>query len=173
MDGVTDMTIGAGSYPGDRHAEAPGRVRQIVLPAGTRELITLARIDYEDAFLVGTGLAGDRTAEQWAREILEAAPVSTRRALTRGWSGLGLRLGPAQSDRHVLGWEIRHSDPDVVLLGACGRLGLSGELIFQRSQQSLLYATVVQLENRIARGLWAAIESRHRRVVQDLLARAW
>lgn len=166
------MTTGAGSYPGDRHPEAPGRVRQIVLPAGPRELSTLARIDYEDAFLVGTGLAGDRTAEQWAREILEAAPVSTRRALTRGWSGLGLRLGPAQSGRHVLGWEIRHRDPDVVLLGACGRLGLSGELIFQRSPRSLLYATVVQLENRIARGLWAAIESRHRRVVQDLLARA-
>ena len=166
------MTIGAGSYPSDRHAEAPGRVRQTVLPAGTRELATLARIDYEDAFLVDTGLARDRTAEQWAREILEAAPVSTRRALTRGWSGLGLRLGPAQSDQHVLGWEIRRSDPDVVLLGARGRLGLSGELIFQRSAHSLLYATVVQLENRAARGLWAAIESRHRRVVQGLLERA-
>jgi hypothetical protein len=165
------MTIGASSYPSDRPAETPGRVRQTVLPAGTRELATLARIDYEDAFLVDIGLAQDRTAEQWAREMLEAAPVSTRRALTRGWSGLGLRLGPAQSDQHVLGWEIRHSDPDVVLLGARGRLGLSGELIFQRSPRSLLYATVVQLENRVARGFWAAIESRHRRVVQDLLER--
>jgi hypothetical protein len=166
------MTINAGSYPGDRHAEAPGRVRQTVLPAGTRELATLAHIDYEDAFLVGTGLAQDRTAEQWAREILEAAPLSTRQALTRGWSMLGLRLAPAHSGQHVLGWEIRHSDPDAVLLGARGRLGLSGELIFQRSPRTLLYATVVQLENRIARGLWAAIESRHQRVVQDLLARA-
>jgi hypothetical protein len=166
------MTINAGSYPGDRHAEAPGRVRQTILPAGTRELATLAHIDYEDAFLVGTGLAQDLTAEQWAREILEAAPLSTRQALTRGWSMLGLRLAPAQSGQHVLGWEIRHSDPDAVLLGARGRLGLSGELIFQRSPRTLLYATVVQLENRIARGLWAAIESRHQRVVQDLLARA-
>lgn len=166
------MTINAGSYPGDRHAEAPRRVRQTVLPAGTRELATLAHIDYEDAFLVGTGLAQDLTAEQWAREILEAAPLSTRQALTRGWSMLGLRLAPAQSGQHVLGWEIRHSDPDAVLLGARGRLGLSGELIFQRSPRTLLYATVVQLENRIARGLWAAIESRHQRVVQDLLARA-
>jgi hypothetical protein len=166
------MTVDAGSYPGDGHAEAPGMVRQAGLPAGTRELPTLARIDYEDAFLVVAGLAQDRTAEQWAREILEGAPASMRNALTRGWSGLGLRLGPAQSDEHVLGWEIRHRDPDVVLLGARGRLGLSGELIFQRSPRSLLYATVVQLDNRIARGLWAAIESRHRRVVQDLLARA-
>jgi hypothetical protein len=166
------MTIGAGSYPGDRHAEAPRRVRQTVLPPGTRELSTLARIDYQDAFLVGTGPAQDRTAEQWAREVLEGAPLSTRRALARGWSGLGLRLGPAQSDRHVLGWEIRRNDPDAVLLGARGRLGLCGELIFQRSACSLLYATVVQLENRVARGLWAAIESRHRRVVQGLLEQA-
>jgi len=166
------MTIGAGSYPGDRHAEAPRRVRQTVLPPGTRELSTLARIDYQDAFLVGTGPAQDRTAEQWAREVLEGAPLSTRRALSRGWSGLGLRLGPARSGRHVLGWEIRRADPDAVLLGARGRLGLSGELIFQRSACSLLYATVVQLENRVARGLWAAIESRHRRVVQGLLERA-
>ena len=57
------MTIDAGSYPGDRHAEPPGRVRPTVLPAGARELSTLARIDYEDAFLVGTGLAQDRTAQ--------------------------------------------------------------------------------------------------------------
>jgi hypothetical protein len=163
------MATGAGSYPGDRPAEAPGQVRQTALPAGTRELSTLAHIDYQDAFLVETGLARDRTAEQWAREVLEGAPASTRRALSRGWSGLGLRLGPARSDRHVLGWEIRRSDPDVVLLGARGRLGLSGELIFQRSAHALLYATVVQLDNRAARGLWAAIESRHRRVVRGLL----
>ena len=166
------MTIGAGRNPGGRPAEAPGQVRQTALPAGTRELSTLAHIDYQDAFLAETGMARDRTAEQWAREVLEGAPASTRRALSRGWSGLGLRLGPARSDRHVLGWEIRRSDPDVVLLGARGRLGLSGELIFQRSPRALLYATVVQLDNRVARGLWAAIESRHRRVVQGLLERA-
>jgi hypothetical protein len=166
------MTVDAGSHPGDRHAEPPGRVRPTALPAGARELATLDRIDYEDAFLVDTGLAQDRTAEHWAREILEGAPESTRRALTRGWSGLGLRLGPAQSERYVLGWEIRHNAPDVVLLGARGRLGLSGELLFQRSPGSLLYATVVQLDNPVARGLWAAIVSRHRRVVQNLLARA-
>lgn len=165
------MTIGAGSHPSDRPAAARGPVRPAVLPAGARALSTLTRIDYEDAFLVDTGLAQDRTAEQWAREILEGAPVRTRTALTRGWSRLGLRLGPADSDRHVLGWEIRHSAPDFVLLGACGRLGLSGELLFLRRPDSLLYATVVQLQNRVARGLWAAIVSQHRRVVQDLLER--
>ena len=55
----------------------------------------------------------------------------------------------------MLGWEVRCSTPDVALLGASGRLGLSGELLFERHQRTLLFATFVQLENRIARGLWA------------------
>jgi hypothetical protein len=66
------MTVDAGSHPGDRHAEPPGRVRPTALPAGARELATLDRIDYEDAFLVDTGLAQDRTAERWARKSWKA-----------------------------------------------------------------------------------------------------
>jgi hypothetical protein len=59
--------------------------------------------------------------------------------------------------------------PDVALLGASGRLGLSGELLFECQQHTLLFATFVQLENRIARGLWAAIAPWHRKIVRDLL----
>jgi hypothetical protein len=131
-----------------------------------------SRVDYEDAFLVRTGPAQDRTGEQWARAILEDAPVSTRNALSRGWSALGLRLASTQSDRFVLGWDVRRSTPDVALLSASGGLGLSGELLFERQQHTLLFATFVQLENRIARGLWAGIVPRHRQVVQDLLEQA-
>ncbi len=72
----------------------------------------------------------------------------------------------------MLGWEVRRSTPDVVLLGASGRRGLSGELIFERQPDALLYATVVHLENPMARGLWAGIAPRHRRIVQDLLQAA-
>jgi len=82
---------------------------------------------------------------------------------------LGLRLGSARSDRFVLGWEVRRSTPDLALLGASGRLGLSGELLFQRQQHTLLFATLVQLENRIARAVWAGIAPRHRQVVRHLL----
>ncbi len=150
----------------------PGRVRQVGLPPGTRALSTLSRVDYQDAFVLGTGPAQDRTAEQWARVLLEEAPASTRNSLSRGWSRLGLRLGSAPPDRSVLGWEIRRSTPDVALLGACGHLGLSGELLFARRPHALLYATFVQLENPVARGLWAAVAPRHRQVVRDLLEQA-
>ncbi len=166
------MTVGAGSHPSDRHVEAAGRVRQVAPPPGVRELSTLDHVDYEDAFLVDTGPGQDRTAEQWARAILEGAPVSMRNGLTRGWSALGLRLSSAHSGRLVLGWEVRRSALDVVLLGASGRLGLSGELLFERRPHSLFYATLVQLENPAARGLWAGIAPRHRRVVRELLEQA-
>ena len=166
------MTAGTDSHPNDPHVEAQGRVRQVTLPSAARALSTLSHVDYEDAFLVETGPAQDRTGEQWARAILEGAPVSTRIALSRGWSALGLRLGATRSDRLALGWEVRRSTPDVALLGASGRLGLSGELLFERQQQTLLFATFVQLDNPVARALWAGIAARHRQVVRDLLEQA-
>ena len=87
------MTAGTDSLPDDPQVAALGTVRQVPLPPAARALSTLPRVDYEDAFLVETGPAQDRTAEQWARAILEDAPASTRNALSRGWSRLGLRLG--------------------------------------------------------------------------------
>jgi len=72
----------------------------------------------------------------------------------------------------VLGWEIRRGTPDVALLGASGRLGLPGELLFERQQHTPLFATFVQLENRIARALRPGIAPRHRQVVRDLLEQA-
>jgi hypothetical protein len=166
------VTAGTGSHPNDLHVAAPGTVRQVPLPPAARALSTLSHVDYEDAFLVETGPARDRTGEQWARAILEGAPGSTRTSLSRGWSALGLRLGSTQCDRFVLGWEVRRSTPDIALLGASGRLGLSGELLFARQQDTLLFATFVQLENPIARTLWARIAPRHRQVVRDLLEQA-
>jgi hypothetical protein len=166
------VTANTYSHPNDPHVEAPFRVRQVTLPPAARALSTLSHVDYEDAFLVETGPAQVRTGEQWARAILEDAPMSTRNALSKGWSALGLRLGSTQSDRFVLGWEVRRSAPDLALLGASGRLGLSGELLFERQQHTLLFATFVQLENRIARAVWAGIAPRHRQVVRDLLEQA-
>jgi len=147
-------------------------VRQTAVPPAARARTTFAQVDYEDAFLVDAGSARDRTAEEWARLILEGAPEATRRELGRAWFALGLRLRPVGSDGTVLGWEIRDSTPDVVLLGAPGRLGISGELLFERTPGGLLFATFVRLSNPVARLFWMArVAARHRAVVRGLLAR--
>ncbi len=148
------------------------QVSQIAVPPAARSLSTLTRIDYEDAFFVGTGQAGDRTAEQWARAVLEGAPASVRARLLRGWGILGLKLGSPRSDRRVLGWEVRRSTPDIVLLGAGSRIGMPGELLFRRERDGLLFATFVQQMNPFARAVWPRIAPKHRRVVRSLLARA-
>ena len=150
----------------------PGRVRQVAVPPAARTLSTLAHIDYEDAFLVEIGPAQDWTGGQWARAILEDAPIIMRRALRWGWFALGLRLGSTRSDRFVLGWEVRAALPDFALLGASSRLGLLAELLGKRQQQALLVATFVQQENHIARAVWAGVAPVRRLVVRYLLERA-
>jgi hypothetical protein len=148
-------------------------VRQVAVPPpAARELSTLSHVDYEDAFLVETSPAQDRTAEQWARAILEDAPIVMRSALLWGWFALGLQLGSTRDRQLVLGWEVRRSTPDLALLGAGSRLGLQGELLFRRRQQTLLFATFVQQENHLARAVWAGVERVHKPVVRYVLEEA-
>jgi hypothetical protein len=155
-----------------RASRAPGGVREVAVPRSARRLCTLARVDYEDGFLVETGAASDRTAEQWARAILEDAPALVRSALPWGWSALGLKIGSTRSDRPVLGWEVRRSTPDLVLLAADSRLGLPAELLFKCRQRTLLFATFVQQENPVARAVWAGVTPVHRQVVRYVLEQA-
>jgi hypothetical protein len=144
-------------------------VRQIEPPPAARALSTLPKVDYEDAFLVEIDAAQERTAEQWARAILEDAPIIMRGALWSAWSALGLRLGSPLSERFVLGWEVRRSTPDFVVLGAHSRIGMPAELLVKREQQTLLFSTLVRQGNPIARAVWAGIERGHLPVVRHVL----
>lgn len=113
----------------------------------------------------------ERTAEQWARALLEDAPAATRTMLSSGWASLGLEHGRAGSDRSVLGWEIRRSTEDVVLLGAESRLGMPAELLVERRRDGLLFATFVEHGNPVARAIWAGVEPVHVPIVRRLLER--
>jgi hypothetical protein len=144
-------------------------VRQAAVPPAARALSTLPRVDYEDAFILETGPARERTAEQWARAALEDAPATTQRALRWGWFALGLQLGSTRDDRRVIGWEVRRNNADFVLLAARSPLGLEGEVLCKRRQRTLLVATFVQLTNPVARAVWAGVAPGHRRVVRHLL----
>lgn len=154
------------------HPQAPDRVRHIPVPPDAHALSTFARIDYENALLADLGAAQEHTAEQWARAVLEGAPPEMRQALTQGWTALGLQLGPAQSEGFVLGWPVRHSTPDHVLLSLTSTRGLRGELLFQRRPHTLLLASFIHLEDDDARALWASVESRHPQAMHQLLEQA-
>jgi hypothetical protein len=146
-------------------------VRQMNLPSSARALSTLARIDYCDAFLFDVGSTHDESAEELIREILEGAPLAVRTQLLSGWSAIGLKVGNT-SERSVLGWEVRRTVPDHVLLGAESRIGMPGELLLNKEGDALLFATFVAQRNLIARAVWAVTEPVHVRVVRDILDQA-
>jgi hypothetical protein len=148
---------------------ADAHVRQVTPTPANRTSSTLGRIDYEDAFVVDIGPPRSRPAEQWMRAILEDAPASVRLRLLSGWSAIGLKVSLAASERSVLGWQIRASDADFVLLGADSRVGMPAELLLRREEHGLLFATFVRHDNAIARALWASIEATHVRTVRSVL----
>jgi hypothetical protein len=145
-------------------------VRQVAVPAEARALCTLSRIDYEDAFLVESSSAPDWTVEQWVSAMLKEAPMTVRTKLSLGWSAIG--LVPSVGTRSVLGWQIRASTPDFILLGRASLIGMPGELLFKRERDGLLFATFVRHENRLARAIWAATEPQHVPIVRNLLKQA-
>lgn len=147
-------------------------VRQVEVPSEVHALCTLPRIDYEDAFVAETPMADTRTAEEWARAILEDAPIKTRSTLVSGWTSLGLQLGSLRSDRFVLGWKVLQSTPDFLLLGAGSRVGMPAELVLRRDGQGVLVATLIQQDNPAVRAAWAGVGPVHRQVVPRILERA-
>jgi Protein of unknown function (DUF2867) len=157
--------IGCGSTP------VTAVVRQVDLPSSARALSTLPRIDYCDAFFFDVGSTHDETAEDLMREVLEGAPLAVRTQLLSGWSSIGLKVSD-RSDRSVLGWEVRRTAPDHVLLGADSRIGMPGELLLKKEGDALLFATFVAQRNRLARVVWAVVEPVHVRVVRDILGHA-
>jgi hypothetical protein len=146
--------------------------RPVPVPRAARELSALPRIDYEDAFLVELGpRASERTAEQWARALLEGAPANLRRSLRRAWLMLGFKLASARSEAAVLGWEVRKASDDLVMLGASSRIGMPAELFVRRTGESLVAGTLLAKCSPIARLLWPGVEPGHRRVVPAVLGR--
>ena len=154
-----------------RNTPVTAELRQMDLPSSARALSTLARVDYCDAFLFDVGSTHDESAEELIREILEGAPLAVRTQLLSGWSAIGLKVGNT-SERSVLGWEVRRTVPDHVLLGAESRIGMPGELLLKKEGDALLFATFVAQRNLIARAIWAVTEPVHVRVVRDILDQA-
>ena len=166
------LSVDVSSQANAQSCNAPRGARQVAVPAVARARCTLPRVDYEDAFAVELGSAHLRTAEQWARAILEDAPLAMRNGLRRGWLALGLKLDAVPPERSVLGWEVRRSIRDSVLLGADSRIGMPAELLVTCQKRAIRIATFLEHRNPATRALWATVEPAHRRIVPSVLVRA-
>lgn len=153
-----------------RDREAAVTVQQVEPPRAARDRSTLPSVEYADSFVVDVTATPEWTAERWARTVLEGAPAGLRATLRRGWTGLGLT--EATGAQTILGWEIRHADPDTVLIGRASRIGMPGEMLVTRRPTGMSFSTLVHHRTVLTRALWAAVRPAHVRTVSALLARA-
>lgn len=133
-----------------------------------------AAADYVDVFEVPIAAGDVRTAEQAFRDGLGDRPGAGGRLVS--WihrDVLRLRLGPARSAGHLIGWPIVRSDPDELVLATRGPL-MRGELTLRRHDgRRAVLTTRLHYRHRVAaRVVWALIGPLHRVVAPRLMARS-
>jgi hypothetical protein len=133
-------------------------------------LAGLDRADYREAFAADVRV--DRPPEEWCRLILEGASPAKRAAMLRTWTLLGVGLAPLGSEGQILGWRIRHSGADAVVLGARSRTGLDARLVVSAPSRQVVQTMMIRYDRWPARPLWTIIAPQHRRFVYGLLADA-
>jgi hypothetical protein len=124
----------------------------------------LASPDYLDLFTASTNAASQRSAEEWARAVLEGAPNHVGLpALFAQRFLLGLRLGPRRSPDHIFGWKIAGRGDGWVRIEAASWL-MTGAMVFKVDEARLYLATFVRYERRITALVWPPGSLFHRRV---------
>ena len=129
---------------------------------------TLPRIDHVDVHVVHIAPAALDSPESWIREILERTSAAMRVRLRAGWTMLGIGLHHGEADT-VAGWRIAHTSAEYVRLHGDSRLGLTGQLIARVTEDGVVFATVAQLSNPVARSVWARVLPTHLTIVRSLL----
>jgi hypothetical protein len=151
-----------------------GRVSRSVGPENVPETIrSLGRIskpDYVDLYSVRTAGATQGTAEQWARAILEEAPVSRRNARML-WRFMGMRLGPRGSPEHIQGWNIA-ARGDNWLVAETGSWYLTAQAVFLVEQDQISISLSLRYDHPVAAAVWRLIEGPHQRAVPVMLHQA-
>jgi hypothetical protein len=160
------MTVG--SVPNMTVSRLVG-VREV--PEAVRSLTTFAEPDYVDLFTIRTPLAGQRSAEGWARAVLEEAALSRRNARIL-WRMMGLRLGPPQSPKHVQGWRIA-ARGDTWIRAEASSWYVSGQALCLVEDGQVSVSLSLRYEHPlVARLVWALIADPHQRALPVMLRQA-
>jgi hypothetical protein len=134
-------------------------------------LTTLTDIMYVDAHVLETPRATERTAERWARAIMEDTTDCVQEQLTAAWAAIQLDLAPG-TEGTIAGWHISSSTPKHVLLQVNSGLGFRGELAVTVTDGAVLMATFVAMADVHARDAWFRVVPAHLAFVRSLLEHA-
>lgn len=130
--------------------------------------------DYVDVFEVPIAAGDARAAEQFFRDALSGTPRALGKLVF--WVHrhvLRLRLGPARSPQHLIGWTIVRSDPDELVLATGGPL-LRGELTLRRhdDQRAVLTTRLHYRQKLCTRTVWVLVGPLHRILAPRLMRRS-
>ncbi len=144
-----------------------GRARRIE-PAVTFDAGEGRAPDYATSFAADFPDAAAQSAEQWARTILEGAPLLLRWFVFVGWKFvLRLRLAPQGTAGTVAGWTISTSPRDELVLEVTSSLVTAHKVLHVESSR-LILTTYVWYEATRGRVLWSAIAPVHH-LIEPLL----
>jgi hypothetical protein len=138
------------------------------VPDVIRRLDTLAAPDYADVFTAVTSRARDRSAEAWARAVLEETPIG--RSAPALWRLLGLRLGPPSST-HVQGWRIADRGDDWIRIEATSWF-MTAHAVIHVEDGQVSVALFLRYDQPIAGVIWPPVSVMHRRGVPVMLRQA-
>ncbi|MFD5203672.1 hypothetical protein ACFWM7_26795 [Streptomyces sp. NPDC058375] len=136
------------------------------IPAATRALSSLSRIDYADVFTLSGDVGTNATAEQWARAMFGDVPSPTERLIWRGL--LGLRLSRGRSPETVAGWRITGRGEDWIRLEAASWF-LTNNLVVQAADGRVSLGTFLRYDRPPARAVWSPLSAVHRLLAPGLL----
>jgi len=139
------------------------------IPEAIRGLDTLANPDYADLFTATTSGAMDKSAEEWARAMLEDTP--TGRSAPSLWRRLGLRLGPTPSPDCVQGWKIADRGEDWIRIETTSWF-MTAHAVVQVDDRHVSLALFVRYDRPIAALIWPPVAVMHRRGVPVILHQA-
>src|SRR5207247_446134 len=123
-----------------RLERVPAVTWQRDVPEPIRSLGGLANPDYLDLFTATTNEESVRTAEDWARAVLEEVPYHSRLAVFVAQRVLlGLRLGPRRSPDYIHRWKIAARGEDWVRIEAASWM-MSAALVFKVDEGQLSLA---------------------------------
>ncbi len=155
--------------------ESSGRVTSRVgvdqVPPAILALTTFVAPDYADFFSMDTPRARRFTAEQWARAVLERAPLSRRGARTL-WRTMGLRLGPADDAGYVQGWRIAVRDGSHIRLETSAWYLCANAVCVVEGDTVGLSLSLQFVCRPVASLVWTPIEGPHQRAVPVMLSQA-
>lgn len=159
----------SGTSLGDEGDTVVTVVGPTIPPDAIRSLDTLESPDYADFFTATTSGATDRSAEEWARAVLEGTP--TGRSAPFLWSRLGLRLGPTPSPDHVQGWKIADRGDDWLRIEATSWF-MTAHAVVHVDDRLVSLALFVRYDQPIAAVIWPPVSLMHRRAVPVMLQQA-